>query len=210
MAKHTKRINKVIKTLILSDFFLQSGWGLIGPIFAIFITQQIKNGSLAAVGFIAATYWLVKSIFQPLVAVLMDKTKGEKDDFWFLIGGMIVANLVPLGYFFSSQLWHLFLLESLRGAMMAWVIPSWAAIFTRHIERGWEAFSWSVESTAIGFAAAFSAAFGGVVATLFGFKAVFVIVTILGLFSTWLLYLIKDELLPKEETPSVLPVKEKQ
>ena len=66
MAKYTKGINKVIKTLILSDFFLQSGWGLIGPIFAIFITQQIEKGTLAAVGFIAATYWLVKSIFQPL------------------------------------------------------------------------------------------------------------------------------------------------
>jgi len=210
MAKSTKGINKVIKTLILSDFFLQSGWGLIGPIFAIFITQQIENGTLAAVGFIAATYWLVKSIFQPFVARLMDKTKGEKDDFWFLIGGMIMANLVPLGYFFSSQLWHLFLLESLRGIMMACVIPAWAAIFTRHIERGWEAFSWSIESTVIGFAAAFSAAFGGVVATFFGFKTVFLIVTILGLFSTWLLYLIKADLFPKKETFSIPPVKEKQ
>ncbi|MBM3257909.1 MAG: hypothetical protein FJZ05_01705, partial [Candidatus Nealsonbacteria bacterium] len=62
------KINRVIKTLIISDFFLQSGWGLIGPIFAIFITQQIDKGTLASVGFVAATYWFVKSVAQPFIA----------------------------------------------------------------------------------------------------------------------------------------------
>ena len=48
-------INKVIRFLITSDFLLQSGWGLIGPIFAIFLTRQIEGGSLEMVGFVAAT-----------------------------------------------------------------------------------------------------------------------------------------------------------
>ncbi len=53
-------LSKVIRVLISSDFLLQSGWGLIGPIFAIFLTQQIKGGTLAAIGFVAATYWITK------------------------------------------------------------------------------------------------------------------------------------------------------
>ena len=202
-------INKVIKTLIFSDFFLQSGWGLIGPIFAIFITQQIEGGNVATVGFIAATYWLVKSLIQPFIAHFMDLLKGEKDDFKFLISGMIFANLVPLGYFFSSQVWQIFFLEIIRGLAMALVIPSWAAIFTRHIDKGWEAFSWSIESTAIGFAAAFSAAFGGVVATILGFKTVFIMVSFFGLLSTLILYTIRNQIFPGDHFISHLSSKEK-
>ena len=66
-------INKVIKILITSDFLLQSGWGLIGPIFAIFLTKQIQGGDLKMVGFVASTYWITKSIIQPFIAHYLDK-----------------------------------------------------------------------------------------------------------------------------------------
>jgi len=94
-------INRVIRILITSDFFLQAGWGLSGPIFAIFLTKQIQGGNLEMVGFVAATYWVTKSIVQPFLARWLDKNHGEKDDFIFLLFGMYVANLIPLGYIFS-------------------------------------------------------------------------------------------------------------
>lgn len=191
-------INKVIRILIISDFLLQSGWGLIGPVFAIFLTQQIKDGSIASVGFIAATFWITKSIFQPFIAYFLDLRKGEKDDFNFLVWGMYVANLIPLGYLLSSQIWHIFVLEFVRGLSMACVVPSWSAIFTRHIEKGWEAFSWSIESTAIGLAAGFAAAFGGILVTLLGFKAVFVLVSFFGFISSSILLSIRHQLSPRD------------
>src|SRR3989344_8160571 len=94
-------INKVVGYLIVSDFFLQFGWGLIGPIFAIYLTNQVIGGNLAAVGFIAATFWIVKSVVQPFLALYFDKNRGEKDDLAFLIVGMYVANIIPLGYIVS-------------------------------------------------------------------------------------------------------------
>ena len=201
-------LNKVIRGLILSDFLLQSGWGLIGPIFAIFITQQIQGGSLVSVGFIAATYWFIKSIAQPFIAHFLDVKKGEGDDFKFLIYGLFLANLVPLGYIFATQLWHVFLLEIIRGLCMACVIPGWAGIFTRHIDKGWEAFSWSIESTGIGLAFAFSAAFGGILVTFLGFKAVFILVSFFGLGSCLLLLLIRNQIFPKDHfAPRVPPLK---
>ena len=202
-------INKVIKTLILSDFFLQSGWGLIGPIFAVFIIKNIHGGSLAMIGFVAATYWIVKSIFQPFIAYFFDLKKGEKDDFKFLIVGMYIANLIPLGYLLSSQIWQIFLLEFIRGLAMACVIPTWAGIFTRHINKGWEAFSWSVESTAIGFAFGFAAAFGGVMATILGFKTVFVLVSIFGLISSSVLLSIRQQIFSKDHFVPKMPPREK-
>ena len=191
-------LNKVIRFLISSDFLLQSGWGLIGPIFAIFLTQQIKGGNLTTVGFVAAFYWLTKSILQPFIAYSFDLKKGEKDDFKFLVIGLFVANLVPLGYIFSTQIWHIFLLEFFRGIAMAFVVPAWQAIFTRHINKDWEAFSWSIESTAIGLAAGFFAAFGGILTSLLGFRAIFILVSLLGTSSSLILLLIRNEIFPRE------------
>jgi hypothetical protein len=202
-------INKVIKVLILSDFLLQSGWGLIGPIFAIFLTRQIEGGTVAMVGFIAATYWLTKSTIQPFIAHFLDVKRGERDDFRFLVGGMYIANLIPLGYVFSTQPWHIFTLEFIRGLAMACVVPSWSAIFTRHIDQGWEAFSWSIESTAIGFAAAFAAAFGGVLATILGFRTVFVLVSIFGLISSSILLFIRNQIFPRDHFLPKVPPSEK-
>lgn len=193
-----KDINKVIKILITSDFLLQSGWGLIGPIFAIFLTKQIKGGDLRMVGFVAATYWITKSIIQPFIATSFDKNHGEKDDFKFLIGGMYLANLVPLGYIFSSQPWHIFTLEFIRAIAMACVVPTWSAIFTRHIDRGREAFSWSMESTGIGFAAGFAGAIGAYLASVFGFKIVFILVSFFGLLSSSSLLLIRKLIFHKD------------
>ena len=202
-------INKVIRTLILSDFLLQSGWGLIGPIFATFITQQIRGGSLAAIGFIAATFWFTKSAVQPFIAHFLDMKEGEKDDLDFLIRGMYVANLIPLGYFFSIQLWHIFLLEFIRGLAMACVVPTWSAIFTRHIDKGWEAFSWSIESTGVGFAAGFAAVFGGILANILGFKVVFVLVSFFGLISSTVLLLIRRQIFSKGHFIPKMPPREK-
>ncbi len=199
-------INKVIKILIASDFFLQAGWGLSGPFFAIFLTKQIQGGNIKMVGFVAATYWITKSIIQPFIAHQLDKNHGEKDDFRFLIIGMYIANLVPLGYAFSSQPWHIFTLEFIRAIAMACVVPTWAAIFTRHIDKGREAFSWSLESTGIGIAAGIAGALGGILASILGFKGVFVLVSIFGLIASTVLLLIRPNIFLKDHfTPRVPP-----
>jgi predicted MFS family arabinose efflux permease len=201
-------LNKVIKVLITSDFLLQAGWGLIGPIFAIFITRHINGGSVAVVGFISATYWVTKSVSQLFIGHFVDAKKGEQDDFKFLIGGMFIANLIPLGYLFSTEIVHIFILEFIRGLAMACVLPCWAGIFTRHINKGWEAFSWSIDSTGIGLAFGLAAALGGFFATILGFESLFVLVAILGLSSTFILFLIKKNLLKKNHFPPTTLSKE--
>jgi len=173
------RLSNVILKLIAGDFFLQGGWGLVSPILAIFVTQQIEGGTVEMVAFATATYWLTKSSIQPFLANVLDVIKGEKDDFKVLIFGMYLASLIPIGYFFATSVWHIFFLEFFRGCAMACVVPAWYGIFTRHISKGWEAFSWSVSSTGVGFAAGFSAAFGGIIAYFLGFKILFIMVALL-------------------------------
>ena len=101
-----KSINKVIKILVVSDFFLNSAWGLLAPIFALFIVQNITFGNTAqaakVAGFSTLCYWAVKSFLQIPIAKYLDKNHGEKDDFLFIVLGTFLTGLVPIGYFFSS------------------------------------------------------------------------------------------------------------
>jgi predicted MFS family arabinose efflux permease len=122
---------------------------------------------------------------------------------------MYVANLIPLGYIFSSQPWHIFSLEFIRAISMACVVPTWSAIFTRHIDKGREAFSWSIESTGIGFAAGIAGAIGAYLASVFGFKIVFLLVSLFGLLSSSSLLLIRQQLFPKDHFAPRVPPTEK-
>ena len=185
-----KKINKVIKILIFSDFLLTSGWGLISPIFAIFLIERVDGGGAMVAGFSAAIYWLAKSALQPFIAYYLDKNHGEKDDLYFLIGGYIIVSFVPLGYIFSSLPWHIYSLQFLYAVGMACVVPTWAGIFTRHIDKGKENFEWSMESTSLGVAAGITGAVGGIVGSVVGFKFLFLAVSAFTLGAGIVLFLI--------------------
>lgn len=186
-------INKIIKTLIGADLIFLSAFGLITPIFAVFITEQIEGGDVKVVGFAAAVYWILKSILQIPIGRFLDRKRGERDDLYFLILGYIVVAIVPFGYIFSFLPWHIYILEGIYAVGMAMAIPAWAAIFTRHIDKGKEAFEWSIESSALSFGVGLTGALGGILVSKFGFNAVFAMVGFFAIIGALLpLFIIKD------------------
>lgn len=196
-----KIINKIAKVLISSDFFLNLGWGLLSPIFAIFILEKITHGdSVKAVeiaGFAALSYWITKSLVEIPIGYFLDKTAGEKDDFWFMVAGTFITGFVPLAYLFATNAWQVYLFQAIHALGMAMALPSWLAIFTRHIDKGKEAFEWSLETTSIGAGAGIAGGIGGIMAASFGFKTVFIFVSVLTFFSTALLLLVRNNIYPK-------------
>jgi MFS family permease len=179
--------NAVIKYLILSDFVFWSGWGLLAPIFAVFVVEKIQGGSLAVVGLASGIYWVLKSLLRIPVSVLLDSRKGEEDDFWFLFFGLILSSLVPFGYLMAKYPFHIYLLQTLQAVAMSMAFSGWTAIFTRHIDQGKEATEWGLDATFVGLGIGISGILGGLIANSFGFQAVFVLVGILGLLSAFLL-----------------------
>ncbi|TSC95122.1 MAG: hypothetical protein CEN87_134 [Parcubacteria group bacterium Licking1014_1] len=207
-----KFANKIIKILIASDFILNLGWGLVSPIFAIFIVENITSrGPLEAAkiaGFAALFYWITKSILQVPIGRYLDKNHGEKDDFWFMVIGTFLAAFVPIGYLFSSLPWHIYLLQILHAVGMSMAFPSWLAIFTRHIDKGKEAFEWSMESTFLSAGAGIAGGLGGILAAVFGFKTIFVIVSTLNVISAiFLIFVKKDISLRDKDSIRAVPVR---
>ncbi len=184
------RINRIIQTLIFSDVALTSGFGFITPIFAIFITNNIQGGSVQVAGFASATYWIVMSLTVVFFGRYLDKNHGEKDDFWFIVIGNLLAALATTGYIFSTLPWHIYLFQGFYAIGLSMNIAAYAAIFTRHIDRGSEAFDWSVRSAVVGVGTGITGALGGIIVNYWGFNTLFLIVIGFVIFSAILPFLI--------------------
>jgi MFS family permease len=204
-----KIVNKIIKFMISSDFALNLGWGLLGPVFAIFIVQNITIGSPSeaakVAGFASLSYWAVKSVLQIPIGKYLDKNHGEKDDYWFMVVGTFIAGFIPIGYLFASEPWHIYLLQMVYAVGMSMAFPAWLAIFTRHIDKGKEALEWGMESTFLGAGAGIAGGAGGIVASMFGFNVVFVFVSGFTFLAAFLLLFIKDEISPKTKEVKIIP-----
>ena len=203
-----KIINRIVKTLVLSDFFINLGWGFLSPVFAIFILKNVamQNISMAAevAGLAALFYWVTKSVLEIPIGYFLDKKKGEKDDFWFMVIGEFIMAFVPLGYLFSTMPLHIYLLQMLYGVGMAMSLPSWLAIFTRHVDRGKEALEWGMETTGIGIGAGIAGGLGGMVAASFLFDILFLFVSLLNFISVIVLISIRNIVSVRGESKFIL------
>lgn len=180
----------------MSDFFLNLGWGFLSPVFAIFVLERITHGSALGAaevaGLAALFYWIPKSLFEIPIGIYLDKHPGEKDDFWFMFIGISAIAIVPLGYIFAYEPWHIYLLQVIYAAGMAMAVPSWLAIFTRHVDKGQEAFEWGMETSFIGFGAGVGGGLSGILVALIGFKLLFIFVSGFTIFAAFLYLLIRN------------------
>src|ERR1700679_2608625 len=87
------KVGRLVKYFVISDFFLLAGWGLIDPVFSVFIIQRVVGGTLLTVGIAAAIYWIVRSVAQIPIANMLDRIPGEHDDFMALVGGLLLVGV---------------------------------------------------------------------------------------------------------------------
>jgi MFS family permease len=190
-------VNRVIRYFIIADFFLVAGWGLINPILAIFIIDEISGATVATVGLAAAVYWILKAVFQMPIGLYLDKNEGEKDEFYTLVLGLVLASVAAFLFIFIDRIWQLFAIQVLHALAFALYTPAWSSLFTRHLDKHHYAFDWSLNSTVVAFAAGLSGALGGWVAQTFGFDTLFVGAAILAMVSAITVFSLPDIVLPK-------------
>lgn len=188
------KINRIVKYLILSDLIFYTGWGLIGPVFAIFIVDKIEGGNAFVAGLASGIYLIFLSLLRVPIGMFLDARPSEKDDYWFLTIGLFVAALIPFGFIFSKFPWHLYLLQVFHAIGMAMTLSAWPAIFTRHIDKGKESTEWGLDATSVGLGGGISGIIGGWAVIKFGFNPVFIAVGIIGLIGTALLLFLKKDI----------------
>lgn len=178
------KINQVIQFLTYSDILMLSGWGLINPILAVFVTEQVIGGSVALAGLAATVYFATKSIVQVPVARWIDLHKGEKDDYFVMVAGSLLITSSAFLFSWVTYPWQVFVAQFINALGGALSYPSWLAIFTRHIDKNEAGLEWSLYYTATDLGAALTAGTGGFLAATIGYKYLFLIVGTMSLIGT--------------------------
>ncbi len=192
-SKQSLKLNKIVKYLVLSDLVFYSGWGLISPIFAIFLLNSIVGGTAFVVGMAAGINLIFRSILRVPFGVMSDKS--QKTAFHLMFWGLLIAAFVPLGYIYASLPMHIYLLQFILGASLAMSSGGWTALFSRHMDKGKESTEWGYDAVAVGLGPGIAGILGGAAVTYFGFQSVFVGVTLLGLIGVFMLLAIKKSIL---------------
>lgn len=198
------KVGRIVKYLVISDLFLLFGWGFVDPIFSVFIIQKIAGATLITVGVAAALYWILKSVVQIPIANYLDRNPGEKDDFFALVGGLLLAGFSALMFVLIDKTWELYVVQILHALAFALYVPSWSSLFSRHLDKDRVSFDWSLDSTVAGIAAGVSGFLAGIIANTWGFEAVFVSAGVFSLIAALALIAVPDVIIPRPNTTSVV------
>jgi DHA1 family quinolone resistance protein-like MFS transporter len=170
-------MNRTLKLLVFSDIFVLTGFGLISPIMAVFIKENLIGGTIAAIGIAAAITTLVRCILQLLFAYIAKPNHR----YAMAITGTFIIMTVPFIYLFSTNVTHIYLAALVNGIGAGLANPAWFSLFAANLKknaRGWE---WSIYSSSVGIGTAIAAFVGSQLATKFGFQPVFIAVGVLSL-----------------------------
>lgn len=196
------KLNRIIKYLVLSDFVFYTGWGLISPIFAIFIIDSIIGGTAFVVGIAAAINLISRSLLRIPFGIYADKS--QKKSYYLMVWGLFILALVPLSYIISKYPWHLYVIQTILGIASAMTTAGWTSIFSKHMDKGKESTEWGFDAVAVGIGPGIAAALGGIAVTYFSFNWVFIVVTIFGIAGVLLLLAIKKEVLKNGKGTGIL------
>lgn len=181
-------MNKRFLLLILSDILILSSFGLIGPIFAIFIIDNLEGGTIVAAGLSTTIFLVVKSVAQlPLSKFFIDK---EKHKTRALLLGTFLIIVVPFIYFFAKSVYAIFVAQAIYGLGAALAYPAWFSLFTTYMDKRHKGFEYTLWSTGVGVGTAITAFSGAKIAQILGFKALFFVVGLIALMGFVLLIIL--------------------
>ena len=193
-----KTIDPVIRILIFSDMLIIGAMGMFGPLYAIFVEDFIVDASEIVVAVSISIYLISRSILQIPIATLLDRIKGEKDDYYLMVISSFLVGVLHLFFLFIDQAWQLFLLQALIGIFTAVTYPSFCAIFTRHIDPHFEATEWGVYQTFVDLTSAATASIGGYIAEIYGFPPLVVTVAIICMLGSLVMIPLKNNIIYKK------------
>lgn len=178
-------MNRTIKLLIISEIFVSTGFGLIEPVLAIFIKEDLVGGTIFAAGIASTLFLVTKCIVQLPFSRYVD-SHGDRVK-WLIIGSFLIA-IVPFVYIFAKHINYIYLAQILYGLGSGLAYPTWLGLWSINLDKGHESFEWSLYSTLTGLGTAATAAIGAAIAEFAGFTYTFIVVGIMSLLGCFILF----------------------
>lgn len=174
-----KKISKILLLIVFISFFAE---GLLLPIYALFV-KEIGGDVL-----IASSSWAFYSIILGLLIFVFGKLEDKflnKSQMIFL--GTLIGSIASFSFLLVSKPIHLFVVQAFLGIASAMVAPAWDALFSLNLTKGKEASEWSFEEGGGQIILGISAFIGGIIVSIYGFNALFILMGSFQLFAAIIL-----------------------
>ena len=169
-------MNRTLKYLMFSDIFIGTGFGLIAPILAIFIKENLAGGTIFAAGLASTIFLVTKCLVQLPFSRYVDRHDHKVK--WLIIGTLLIAA-VPFIYIFTKTVNFIYFAEFIYGLGAGLAYPTWLGLWSTNLDKKQESFEWSLYSTLVGIGTAITAAVGAAITEFIGFKFTFFLVWII-------------------------------
>ena len=181
-------MRNTLKILLWSSVFINLSAGLFGPIYAIFVEQI--GGDLLTAGGAYAGFSIALGVLVYFLGKWEDKIKHQEN---LVIWGRFLTLIATGGYLLIKAPWHLFIVQITLGIAQALTTPAFDSLYSKNLQKGKFASQWgsweALTSVTIGIAAIL----GGLIAEEFGFKTLFVIMTLIALIALIISLLLRKD-----------------
>jgi MFS family permease len=191
---HFLKVDPIVKTYIISECFLWSGWNFVTPIFAVFATTEITGGNVQIAASSFSLYLIVRVIFELITGRMISKASDSRKIAFSTIG-IILMSCAYLGLSYAHDIMHLFLFHAVAGMGLGIASPAKNSLFATHLDKNKEASEWSISDAMSFISVALATSLGGFIAATYGFRVLFLIASLVNLAAIppYLLYVVKKE-----------------
>lgn len=151
---------------------LWSPYFAISPLFGLYVTDRIDNGSLE-IAALSYSMYLVTRVFFEMISGLGLKRTSNNTKMMVVIGGIAISALGLAGFAYASTVFQLYLFYSIVGAGTGISCPLKNTLFSLYLDKGKETEEWAVYDSVVILAAAAFTAVSGVIANEFGYSVFF-------------------------------------
>ncbi|QQG38722.1 MAG: MFS transporter [Candidatus Woesearchaeota archaeon] len=171
------------KYILIASVFYNLAAGLFGPLYAIFVENI--GGNILTAGWAWALYTITMGVTLYFMGKLEDKVK--KDEI-FVVLGFGLISLGMLGYLFIEQPMHLFIVQALLGFGWAFGTPAFDSLYSKNLDKKKVASEWGAYESSVRIVEGIAAFLGAIIASAFGFRALFTVMFILSLIALFIIF----------------------
>ncbi|BCX13616.1 MAG: hypothetical protein KatS3mg085_148 [Candidatus Dojkabacteria bacterium] len=162
----TKKINKIVMFLTLSDIFTWGLYLIVNSLVGIYLSKKIDHDATAIIGIGVSIYYATRALSQIPIAYLTDKTKSDRDDIFILTLGNFLMGAPFLFYPFISEPFMYYFLQIIMGLGASMNLVNWRKIFAKNLDKGKEGLEYGIYDTVMSVAMIVFSLTAGLVANI--------------------------------------------
>jgi len=159
-----------LKFLLFSDAWVTLALGMIGPIYAIFVEEI--GGDILDASWAFFAFMISCGIALYIIGKWEDKVKHKEK---LITAGYTLTAIGCLCYYFVDSQAMLIMTQIILGLAEAIQVPAYDALYSKYLEKKKAASQWADWEAMQYIVTAIAAVVGGYLATIYGFKVLFLV-----------------------------------